>query len=306
MFARFRARVNHATVVAYLALFVALGGSGYAAVNINGSQLKNRSVAGKKLKKNTLTGTEIKESKLGKVPRAKHADSAGLATSANNASMLAGRPASGYASAACPHDMVRVGPTCIDRYEASVWSSPTGGTQYGVSSADYPCNADGQDCTNIYARSVPGVKPSAYITYFQAQQALANSGKRLPTNAEWQSAVAGTPDSTACNVSAGSVANTGANAGCVSRFGAFDMVGNVWEWVADWGDNATGCASWPSGFGSDSSCVGLGEGETNFHLPGALIRGGTFGSGTAAGPFDVNAVSEPSSSGGHIGFRGAR
>src|SRR5256885_10575002 len=35
-------------------------------------------------------------------------------------------------------------------------------------------------------------------TYFQAQQALANSGKRLPTNAEWQAAVAGTPHSSAC------------------------------------------------------------------------------------------------------------
>jgi len=36
MFAKLRPRLNHATVVAYLALFVALGGSSYAAVKLNG------------------------------------------------------------------------------------------------------------------------------------------------------------------------------------------------------------------------------------------------------------------------------
>src|SRR5438876_6357643 len=165
MLSRLHLRVNHATVVAYLALFVALGGSGYAAVKINGSQLKNRSVGGKKLKKDTLTGTEIKESKLGKVP------SASTATNARN---LGGKPASAYASSACPAGTVRVGATCIDRYEDSVWSKPNGGTQYGVSSANYPCNANGNDCKGkIYARSVTGVKPSAFITWFQAEQALA-------------------------------------------------------------------------------------------------------------------------------------
>ncbi|MPZ91072.1 MAG: hypothetical protein GEU68_05495 [Actinobacteria bacterium] len=52
----------------------------------------------------------------------------------------------------------------------------------GVSSDDYPCNDNGQNCKGkIYARSVAGVTPSRYITWFQAQQALANSGKRLPT-----------------------------------------------------------------------------------------------------------------------------
>ena len=38
--------VNHArsNAVAYAALFVALGGSSYAAVRINGSQIQNRSI----------------------------------------------------------------------------------------------------------------------------------------------------------------------------------------------------------------------------------------------------------------------
>lgn len=71
--------------VALLALFVALGGTGYAATAINGKKLKNATVAGKKLKRNTLGGREIKESKLGKVPLAARADAATSADRAQSA-----------------------------------------------------------------------------------------------------------------------------------------------------------------------------------------------------------------------------
>ena len=84
----FNHRPSPPLVVALLALFVALGGVGYAATAINGKDIKNRSVAGRKLKKNTLTGAEINESKLGKVPNATnatHANRADSATSATNA-----------------------------------------------------------------------------------------------------------------------------------------------------------------------------------------------------------------------------
>ena len=201
--------------------------------------------------------------------------------------------------------MVGAGAVCIDRYEASVWSSPTGGTQYGVGGTDdYPCDDDGQDCTNIYARSVAGVSPSSNITWLQAQQALANVGKRLPTNAEWQQAVAGTPDSTACNVDTGSVANTGANAGCVSRFGANDMVGNLFEYAADWDEQAgTPCA-----LGDDFACVGRADTEASTRLPAVFLRGGSYTLGTGSGPFAVVADDLPNQSSGFtpFGFRGAR
>src|SRR4051794_6598593 len=88
------------TVVALLALFVALGGTGYAAVKINGknikaktitgTKLKNRTITGTKLKNNTLTGKQIAESKLATVPRAK------LATSAGTANGVAGGVAAGF------------------------------------------------------------------------------------------------------------------------------------------------------------------------------------------------------------------
>lgn len=76
-----------ATVIACLALFVAISGTSYAAGKINGKKLKNRSVTAGKVKKDTLTGTEINESKLGKVPSAQSADSA---TTAGNASTVGG------------------------------------------------------------------------------------------------------------------------------------------------------------------------------------------------------------------------
>jgi hypothetical protein len=58
-------RPSPAMAVALIALFVALGGSGYAAVKLNGANLTNRSVAGKKLKKSAVTGKEVKNRSLG-------------------------------------------------------------------------------------------------------------------------------------------------------------------------------------------------------------------------------------------------
>jgi hypothetical protein len=80
-------RSGHATVVAYLALFLAVGGGAFAiakSTKINGSKLKKRSVAGAKLKKHTITGTEVNLGKLGKVPTAAAADTAATANVANS------------------------------------------------------------------------------------------------------------------------------------------------------------------------------------------------------------------------------
>jgi hypothetical protein len=220
--------------------------------------------------------------------------------------------------------MVSAGAVCIDKYEVSVWSSPTGGTQYGASSDNYPaaCSDTGQGCNAgsagaIYARSVSGVKPSAHITYFQAQAALANVGKRLPSNAEWQQAVAGTPDpgadngTTDCNTTGSSAVDTGSRANCISNFGAMDMVGNLDEWVADWVPASTGCTSWGTvGTFSSNDAMCLSGASAVATGPGALVRGGNFGSGAGsgptAGPFAVFSGYLPSISNSIIGFRGAR
>jgi hypothetical protein len=92
---RTSARPSPALVISLIALFVAMGGSGYAAVkltgknlkngSVTGKKLKNASITGKKLKRDTVTGRHVRESTLAKVPSAAQADSATTAISANTA-----------------------------------------------------------------------------------------------------------------------------------------------------------------------------------------------------------------------------
>ena len=89
-------RPSHATVVAYLALFVALGGSAYAVGNlgkntvgakqlkknaVTTAKVKNEAITGAKVKKGTLTGAQINVSTLGQVPTAQTAQTAQTANS---------------------------------------------------------------------------------------------------------------------------------------------------------------------------------------------------------------------------------
>lgn len=234
----------------------------------------------------------------------------------------------------CPPDSVRVGTTCVDTYEASVWEiSPpltpakrtairriregtvtlanltaVGAIQRGVASDDYDaagCPDTGNGCVNVYAVSIPGVTPSRFITWFQAAAAARNSFKRLPTNAEWQTAALGTPDPGVapgpedCNTNSPGPDTTGARANCVSNAGMFDMVGNVDEWVADWWPQLTVCPGWGT-FSDDLMCqssTGVG--------PEALARGGDFSRGAFAGPFMTH-TGVPSGINDTLGFRGAR
>jgi hypothetical protein len=93
------ARPSPALAISLVALFVSIGGIGYAATTITGknvkngsltgkdvknssltgSDVKNSSLTGKDIKNNSLTGSDVKESKLGKVPSAGTADTAGSA-----------------------------------------------------------------------------------------------------------------------------------------------------------------------------------------------------------------------------------
>lgn len=169
----------------------------------------------------------------------------------------------------CGRAAVKVGAVCMDQFEASVWDIPevnaAGRSNSGVvkkirkgkatlidlQEADAAlatpssCAEDGGDCRGrIFAVSVPGVIPTVGLSWWQAQQACANSGGRLPTNAEWQMAVAGTPDNdtddgtTTCNIAAmgmgDGLVSAGRRTACVSAWGVYDLVGNAAEWVADW------------------------------------------------------------------------
>lgn len=53
-------RPSHATVVAYLALFVALGGSSYAALKVTGRNVPKDALSGADIK--NLTGRDVRSS----------------------------------------------------------------------------------------------------------------------------------------------------------------------------------------------------------------------------------------------------
>jgi hypothetical protein len=116
-----RKRLTYANVMSTLAVFIALGGSSYAAFTISGSEIKNRSIAGKKLRKNTLTGVHIRESRLRRVPHAKTADTLDGVTAAE-------------LKIKCPSDTFPIADVCVER-------TPRAATSYG--SAVLTCMAVG-------------------------------------------------------------------------------------------------------------------------------------------------------------------
>lgn len=69
-----RRRLTYANVMATLAVFIALGGSSYAALTITGRSVKNGSLTSRDIRRDTLGGSRIKESRLGTVRRARNAD----------------------------------------------------------------------------------------------------------------------------------------------------------------------------------------------------------------------------------------
>lgn len=229
--------------------------------------------------------------------------------------------------------MVKVGDFWADTYEAALvdevyWNGGAcDGTKTGLiynpeRTIAYP---DGFPPTGnatvavvaVYACSRAGVaQPSLMMTWFQAASACVNAGKRLCTNAQWQTAASGTPDpgpssgsDGTCVTSLGAgVQATGSDYACQSRFGAESMVGNAWEWVADW-------------FGADSSRDGqfagtMYSGDLLYdvdpadnqgggqNFPAAAVRGGAqAGDGSGAGVFALDLSFAPSATHSYLGAR---
>jgi hypothetical protein len=90
---KLRQRLTYANVMSTVAVFIALGGSSYAALQIDSRDIANNSVRGvdvrnrtlseRDMKRNALTGRSIRESRLGRVPRAREADRVGGMTAAD-------------------------------------------------------------------------------------------------------------------------------------------------------------------------------------------------------------------------------
>jgi hypothetical protein len=85
MLTAIRTRMSYANVIATIALFVALGGSSYAALQlprnsvgptqlkknaVTAAKIKRNAVTTAKIKRNAVTGSKINESTLGEIPAA--------------------------------------------------------------------------------------------------------------------------------------------------------------------------------------------------------------------------------------------
>lgn len=192
---------------------------------------------------------------------------AGADVSRDAGAMDAGTMDAGAVDGGCPAEMVRAGGACVDRWEAAlVEVDMDGGTRPW---SPYH-NPGGR---RVIAVSQAAVVPQGYISGAQAEVACRNAGKRLCALSEWLAACRGpdgrvypygnsyvrrrcnearTPhpvvqfygtsvgvftfdnmNNPGINMQPDTVARTGAFADCVSPLGAFDMVGNLHEWIAD-------------------------------------------------------------------------
>ncbi len=132
----------------------------------------------------------------------------------------------------------------IDKTEVTV-------AQYRRCAEAGSCSAPGTGSTCTYGDDNKPKHPVNCVDWSQAEAYCEWAGRRLPTEAEWEMAACGTdgrvypwghqePDATLANLApnVGSTTPVGQYPAGVSPYGALDMVGNVWELVADWYDES--------------------------------------------------------------------
>ncbi len=228
----------------------------------------------------------------------------------------------------CPKGMVLVpfsqGDFCIDIYEASAgdkcsYSNPATQTETRM-------NLDDPNCFPV---SSFGNLPWRNISQDQASRACAKAGKRLPSNQEWLQASLGTPDLASAWSSADCQVDNnwdiqpglgGEAKNCVSSYGVYDMIGNVWEWVEGVVEDGVfdGKELPEAGYIDSTNGKGL-PGATNTNNPNpnynndyfwlktkglrGIVRGGYWNNKSDAGVYSLYAVTPPSSAEPGIGFR---
>jgi hypothetical protein len=167
----------------------------------------------------------------------------------------------------CPNGMILAGTACVDRFEASIVVVASDGTTKSWTPFYSPPSN-----STYKAVSVRGAVPQAYVSGLQAKQACEAAGKRLCTSDEWLRACQGpngwtypygnTREPGVCNDARMphpavqcfgtdaswiyselswpgidqqpmTVDKAGADTGCVTVEGAYDMMGNLHEWVYD-------------------------------------------------------------------------
>jgi hypothetical protein len=187
---------------------------------------------------------------------------------------------------------------CVDRFP----SVPGSGcpVQEVRSPRDTTANLAASACVPKVA---VGELPWRYVSQQHATQLCAKAGKSVLPGAVWYHAALGSPDDASCHTNSDRVRPNTIST-CVSAAGAYDMVGNVWEWVADRvkdgrlrGQQVPGTgyvqevssAGWPTRTTSSTVRSQFPGDYAWFRASGtnAVMRGGFFGSGADAG---INAI----------------
>jgi formylglycine-generating enzyme required for sulfatase activity len=246
----------------------------------------------------------------------------------NYSESIVGRLLLGKPKSLCGDDMVYVpnenGGFCIDKYEAS--AGPDCQNKNPNNQNETRINVNNKNCRPV---SVPSSIPWRNISQTQAEISCSMAGKRLPTDEEWYQAAMGTPDINGgwtaddCQIASNwdfQPGLTGSGKNCVSSAGAYDMIGNAWEWVK--GEIRDGYydghAMPEQGYIKAVDIHGIPI-ETDKQAPDpnhnndflwikaqgvrGMARGGYWDNYAEGGQFSVYLVSEPSFAGIGVGFR---
>jgi formylglycine-generating enzyme required for sulfatase activity len=171
------------------------------------------------------------------------------------------------------------------------------------------CVADGSACKEpaekgYYGNSDFNNYPVTYVDWNMAKSYCEWAGRRSPTEAEWEKAARGenaytypwgndSPKGTLLNYNyaVGHTSEVGNYPDGASPYGALDMAGNVWEWVADWyGRTYYASSLAPNPLGPDSGQY-------------RVLRGGTWGSNDSEIRSANRSWGIPASSDVYTGFR---
>jgi len=228
----------------------------------------------------------------------------------------------------CPDGMVYVtaesGGFCVDTFEAAAGENCP--NKIPGNQGESRANLESSGCAPVSERDMT---PWTNISLNQAEEACRRAGKRLPSNKEWFAAALGTPDRNMdwgrgdCQVRSNwdsQPGKTGSGENCVSSAGAYDMIGNVWEWANDIAiDNVYDGRALPKdGYVTEVDKGGVptktdavkpddnfNQDYFNIYSNGArgFLRGGYWNNESGAGKFAVNLLFSPSNVGIGVGFR---